>query len=209
MQLRNGGAKGRLERGLGEKLFLFGSKELSGKSPFDRRAYAPGQHGQSKKKPTQYGRQLREKQKVRCIYGIRTERQFRNYFKKAEKLQGEKGVNLLQLLELRLDAIVYSLGFATTMAEARQLVSHRSVNVNDQRVDIPSYQVKVGDVVSIAEKAQQQVRIKDAIELSKSRKDKSWINVNGFKGTVLALPNKDEMVHQGINEALIVELYSK
>ena len=169
----------------------------------------PGQHGDKKPRLSDYGLQLREKQKIRRLYGV-LERQFRNYYKKAAKLKGSKGENLMVLLEQRLDNVVYRMGFASTRAEARQLVSHKSILVNDQVVNIPSYQVAPGDVVSIRERAKAQGRIKAAIALSEQRTPCEWINVdlNSFKGTFVALPTLNDL-SADYNVNLVVELYSK
>ncbi len=171
---------------------------------------APGQHGANKARLSDYGMQLREKQKVRRIYGV-LERQFRNYYKKASRMNGNTGENLLQLLEARLDNVVYRMGFGSTRMEARQLVSHKAITVNDQIVNIPSYQVKPSDVVAVREKAKKQLRIKAAIDLSGQRATKpTWIDVDHdhMKGTYKNNPERSELPAD-IKEALIVELYSK
>ena len=169
----------------------------------------PGQHGAKRGRPSDFGLQLREKQKVRRIYGV-LENQFRRYYKEASRLKGSTGVNLLQLLECRLDNVIYRMGFASTRAEARQLVSHKLVVVNGQVVNVPSFQVQTGDVVSIREKAKEQARIKQAVELAANRTDISWIDVDTSKleGTFKMLPERSEL-SADINEQLIVELYSK
>lgn len=172
---------------------------------------APGQHGAARRqKQSDYALQLREKQKVRRTYGV-LERQFRNYYKAAARRRGATGSNLLQLLESRLDNMVYRMGFAVTRAQARQLVSHKAIEVNGQPVNIPSFQVKATDVVSVREKAKKQLRIQEAITLSQEMDlIASWVDVDQSKmqGTVKALPERSDLP-QDINENLIVELYSK
>lgn len=169
----------------------------------------PGVHGARRGRETEYGVQLREKQKVRRIYGI-MERQFRNYFKKAARLKGSTGENLLRLLESRLDNVVYRMGFGTTRAESRQLVSHRAVLVNDKVVNIPSYEIMPGDVVSIKEAKKKQLRIQGALALSQSRAACGWVEVdaNELKGTYKQFPDRADLPSD-IIEKLIVELYSK
>lgn len=171
----------------------------------------PGQHGASRRlRLSDYAVQLREKQKLRRIYGI-LERQFRNYYKKASTLKGATGENLLKLLETRLDNVVYRMGFAVTRAQARQLVSHKAVLVNGSAVNIPSYAVKAGDVISIAERARDQLRIKEALQLSAELDlAPSWVEVdaNKLSGTFKAVPERSDLPSD-INENLIVELYSK
>lgn len=170
---------------------------------------APGQHGARRGRLSDYGVQLREKQKVRRIYGV-LEKQFRNYYKEAARLKGATGENLLQLLESRLDNVVYRMGFGSTRAEARQLVSHKGILVNGSVVNIPSYQVKPGDVVSVREKAKKQLRIQAALSISEQRGEQVWIDVNSEKleGTFKAKPERADLPSE-INENLIVELYSK
>jgi small subunit ribosomal protein S4 len=170
---------------------------------------APGQHGSKKARLSDYGVQLREKQKVRRIYGI-LENQFRRYYAEASRKKGSTGETLLKLLESRLDNVVYRTGFAVTRAEARQLVNHKGVLVNGKSVNIPSYQVKPGDVISVAEKAKNQGRIKNALEVAKQRTVSSWIERDDSKlaATFKALPDRSEL-SADINEQLIVELYSK
>ena len=169
----------------------------------------PGQHGAARGRLSDYGLQLREKQKVRRIYGV-LEKQFRNYYKEAARLKGATGENLLQLLERRLDNVVYRMGFGATRAESRQLVSHKAILINGKTVNIPSYLVKPSDVVSIREKAKNQSRIKAAIELSQQREAISWVEVDEKKmeGTFKSLPERSDLPAE-INENLIVELYSK
>jgi len=173
-------------------------------------AVAPGQHGaKSGGKLSDYGIQLREKQKIRSIYGI-LERQFRKYFAEAERRKGSTGENLLKLLESRLDNVVYRMGFGSTRAEARQLVSHKSICVNGSLVNIPSYLVKSGDVVSIAEKSQKQVRISEALSLSEQIGFPAWVDVNAKKmeGLFKTAPERSEL-SSDMNEQLVVEFYSK
>ena len=192
------------------KLFLKGERCYSDKCSFERRAYAPGQHGQNRfRKVSDYALQLREKQKVRRIYGV-LEKQFRNYYKKAAGTKGSTGENLLQLLEGRLDNVVYRMGFASSRAESRQLVRHNGISVNGTRVNIPSYQVQPSDVVGITEKGRSQSRIASAIELAQQRGFSDWIDVDTKKveGVYKARPERSELPAD-INEHLIVELYSK
>jgi len=192
----------------GEKLFLKGNRCLSEKCSIEKRGFAPGQHGQNmRRKVSEYGVQLREKQKVRRIYGV-LERQFRIYFKKAEAKKGVTGENLLQMLECRLDNIVYRLGFAPSRKSARQLVRHRHFTVNDRIVDIPSFQVKVNDIVKVKDKSKSM----DIIHLAlKDRGEEiSWLRLNkaGLEGELLQIPKRDE-IPTPAQEQLIVELYSK
>lgn len=170
---------------------------------------APGQHGARRGRETEHGTQLREKQKVKRIYGI-LEKQFENYFKKANRLKGSTGENLLKLLERRLDNVVYRLGFGSTRAEARQLVTHRSILVNGKVVNIPSYLVSPGDVVSIREKSKSQLRIQSALTLAQGRPASDWLelDVAALSGTFKQIPDRDRLPPD-INEQLIVELYSK
>jgi small subunit ribosomal protein S4 len=169
----------------------------------------PGQHGARRGRLSDYGVQLREKQKVRRIYGV-LEKQFRNYYKEAARLKGATGENLLQLLESRLDNVVYRIGFGSTRAEARQLVSHKAILVNGKTVNIPSYQVKAGDVVSLREKAKKQLRVQSAMALAAQRGEPEWIevNVDKLEATFKAVPERQDL-SSDINENLIVELYSK
>ncbi len=169
----------------------------------------PGVHGAGRGRLSEFGMQLREKQKVRRIYGV-LEKQFRNYYKKASGQKGATGENLLRLLEQRLDNIVYRMGFGSTRAEARQLVGHKAVLVNGKIVNIPSYSVQPGDVISIREKAKNQQRIKDALELRKQREIEEWISVDekAMEGTFKSIPERSELPSE-IQENLIVELYSK
>ena len=170
---------------------------------------APGQHGARRGRLSDYGVQLREKQKVRRIYGV-LEKQFRNYYKQAARLKGATGENLLQLLESRLDNVVYRMGFGSTRAEARQLVSHKGILVNGAVVNVPSYQVKPGDTVSVREKAKKQLRIQASLSIAEQRGEPVWIEVNSDKleGTFKSKPERQDLPSE-INENLIVELYSK
>jgi small subunit ribosomal protein S4 len=184
----------------------------SGVRPLDSKCKAetpPGQHGARRQRPSDYAVQLREKQKVRRIYGV-LERQFRSYYKRADRQKGATGENLLRLLEGRLDNVVYRMGFGATRAEARQLVSHKSIEVNGEAVNIPSYQVQPGDVVAVREKARSQLRIQAALQLAAQRAPVEWIEVDGTKlsGTFKRHPDRGELPSE-INENLIVELYSK
>lgn len=169
----------------------------------------PGQHGDRRGRLSDYGVQLREKQKVRRMYGV-LEKQFRNYFKKAAQTKGSTGEILLKLLECRLDNVVYRMGFGSTRSEARQLVSHKAIMVNDTIVNIPSYQVQAGDKVSIREKARKQTRIQDSLNLAEQHGFPEWIEVDlkGMSGTFKSVPERSELPAE-INESLIVELYSK
>lgn len=197
----------KLSRREGTDLFLkSGVRSLDSKCKADA---VPGVHGARRGRLSDYGLQLREKQKVRRIYGV-LERQFRNYYKKAASLNGSTGENLLKLLEGRLDNVVYRMGFGSTRAEARQIVSHRSVTVNGQVVNVASYQVTAGDVVAVREKAKNQLRIKNALNLASQRTVVEWLEVDATKmeGTFKALPERAEL-SADINEQLIVELYSK
>ncbi|MFW5875960.1 MAG: 30S ribosomal protein S4 [Myxococcota bacterium] len=193
----------------GMKLFLKGERCFTDKCAFDRRPYPPGQHGQRRMKFTEYGIRLREKQKVRRIYGVQ-EAQFRSYFAEADRVMGVTGQNLLGLLERRLDSAVYRLGFARTRSEARQLVKHRHFLVNGKRVDIPSFLVKPGDEVSIREKSRNKGVFADSIEQAERRGVPEWLEVdkNTFTGTVKAMPNREEITLP-IQEQLIVEFYSR
>lgn len=199
----------RLCRREGEKLFLKGERCYTNKCAVARRAYAPGQHGQAKKKLSEYGVQLREKQKARRFYGI-LEGQFRKYFEMAVNKKGITGENLLQILETRLDNTVYRLGLGTSRPEARQLVRHGHFTVNGKRVNIPSYLLKVGDVISVAEKIKNSPKIKAVIDIAGSKVIPKWLDYNPdtLTGTVVALPSRDD-IDLPIKEHLIVELYSK
>ena len=194
----------------GMKLFLKGERCYSDRCAFDRRGYPPGQHGQRRGKFSDYGIQLREKQKVRRMYGL-SERQFRNYFARADQQKGITGTNLLVLLERRLDNTCYRLGFTTSRQEARQLVNHAHFTVNGRKVDVASYLVKPGDTIEVKEKSQKLDRIKEALEGVARRGVPSWLELdaNTLKGVVKAWPNREELTTPPIQEQLIVELYSK
>ncbi len=207
---RNLDAKCRQCRREGEKLFLKGEKCFTDKCAVERRSYAPGQHGQkSGQRLSDYGKQLREKQKIRRIYGV-LERQFRKTYAEASRSKGVTRERLLQLLETRLDSVAYRMGFGASRTESRQLVRHNGVRVNGKRVNIPSYQVKPGDVVEVAEKAKAQLRVKAAAEAAESRGIPDWMEVDAkaLKGTFKALPTRPELP-SSINESLVIELYSK
>jgi small subunit ribosomal protein S4 len=207
---RNLDPKCRQCRREGEKLFLKGEKCFTDKCAVERRAYPPGQHGQKKNnRMSDYGGQLREKQKVRRIYGM-LEGQFRLTYRAAEVQRGITGENLLQILESRLDNVSYRMGFGASRSEARQVVRHNGILVNGKRVNIPSYQVSPGDVVEIAEKARAQLRVKAAVQAAEQRGFPEWIEVDAkaMKGTYKAKPQRSELPAT-INEHLIVELYSK
>jgi small subunit ribosomal protein S4 len=201
------GPKCKLSRREGTDLFLkSGVRPLDSKCKLDR---PPGQHGSRRTRLSDYGLQLREKQKVRRIYGV-LERQFRRYYQEASRQRGATGEVLLQLLESRLDNVAYRMGFGSTRAEARQLVGHGAIEVNGKRVNIPSYQVQPGDVVSIREKAKNQVRLQASVELAQQQGSVGWIDVDPKKmeGTYKARPDRADLPAE-INEHLIVELYSK
>jgi len=197
----------KLSRREGTDLFLkSGVRPLESKC---RSESAPGQHGQRRGRLSDYGVQLREKQKVRRIYGV-LEKQFRNYYKAAAKIKGNTGENLLTLLETRLDNVVYRMGFGSTRAESRQLVAHNAILVNGQKVNIPSYNVQVGDVVSLREKSKKQLRVQTALQLASQRGEVEWVSVDSSKmeGTFSRNPDRADLPAE-INENLIVELYSK
>ncbi len=192
------------------KLFLKGDRCYTDKCGFERRAYPPGQHGQARRrKASNYGEQLREKQKVKRIYGI-AERQFRGYYFKASRLKGVTGENLLVLLERRLDNIVYRLGFASDHAQARQLVRHGHFSVNGRRINIPSYLVRVGDVVAVRDKSRKVKVVEESLGSVERRGVPQWLELDKekFSGRVRALPAREEFT-MPIREQLIVELYSK
>jgi small subunit ribosomal protein S4 len=207
---RNLDPKCRQCRREGEKLFLKGEKCFTDKCGVERRAYPPGQHGQKKNsRLSDYGGQLREKQKVRRIYGM-LEHQFRLTYRSAEIQRGITGENLLQLLESRLDNVSYRMGFGASRSEARQVVRHNGILVNGKRVNIPSYQVRTGDVVEIADSAKKQLRVKAALQAAEQRGFPEWVEVDSkaMKGTYKSKPQRSELP-ASINEHLIVELYSK
>ena len=203
------GAVCRLCRREGQKLFLKGERCYSEKCSVGLRGYAPGQHGQGRKKSSEYGMQLRAKQTARRFYGVQ-ENQFHHYFEIAERKQGITGDNLLRILESRLDNVVYRVGFASSRAEARQLVGHGHYEVNGKRVDIASYLLKAGDVVSICEKSRASEKIKAVVEANSARPVPEWIDVdrNNLSAKVIALPTR-EQIEAPVDEQLIVEYYSK
>ncbi|ACR14656.1 30S ribosomal protein S4 [Teredinibacter turnerae] len=197
----------KLSRREGTDLFL-----KSGVRPLESKCKAetaPGQHGQRRGRLSDYGVQLREKQKVRRTYGL-LEKQFRSYYKEAARLKGATGENLLKLLESRLDNVVYRMGFGATRAESRQLVSHKAILVNGKALNIPSYQVSEGDVIAVREKSKNQLRIQNALGIAAQRPDVEWVDVNADKkeGTFKRVPDRVDLPAD-INENLIVELYSK
>jgi len=197
----------KLSRREGTDLFLkSGIKPLEAKCKLE---VPPGGPGQRRPRLSDYGVQLREKQKLRRMYGV-LERQFRNYYKKASKVKGSTGENLLRMLEARLDNVVYRMGFASTRAEARQLVSHRGIVVNDRIVNIPSYQLKAGDKVAVRQRAKAQTRIQAALDIAGQVGFPEWVEVDdkNMEGTLKSLPERDEILPE-INENLVVELYSK
>ena len=206
---RYSGAVCRLCPREGQKLYLKGERCYSDKCSVALRGYAPGQHGQGRKKSSEYGMQLRAKQTARRFYGVQ-ENQFHHYFEIAERKQGITGDNLLRILESRLDNVVYRVGFASSRAEARQLVGHGHFEVNGKRVDIASYLLKAGDVVSICEKSRSSEKIKAVVEANSARPVPQWIDVNRDQLTakVIALPTRDQ-IEAPVDEQLIVEFYSK
>ncbi len=199
----------RIERRLGVSLELKGERRLAGKSALDRRPYAPGQHGQRRAKVSEYGQQLKEKQKIKYYYGV-LEKQFRKFFKEANRQEGSTGENLIKLLERRLDNVVYRMGFATTRRFARQLVTHGHVLVNGKKVNIPSYIVKEGDRIEIREKSKNNPQIKRALELTAQTGIAPWVDVDKEKmvGVFQRIPERSE-VNIPVEERLVVELYSK
>jgi len=199
----------RLCRREGEKLFLKGERCYSNKCSVAKRAYAPGQHGQQRKKMSEYGMQLREKQKARRFYGI-LESQFRKYFEMAVKRQGVTGENLLKILESRIDNVVYRLGLATSRPEARQLVRHGHFTLNGKKVNIPSILLKPGDVIAVTDKFRGSEKLKSVVEIAGGRVIPKWLefDAENLTGKVLALPEREE-IDLPIKEHLIVELYSK
>jgi small subunit ribosomal protein S4 len=193
----------------GLKLFLKGERCYTDKCAIERRNYPPGEHGQARPKFSEYSIQLREKQKLRRIYGV-LEDQFRRYFQQADRTKGVTGETLLQLLERRLDNVVYRLGFSTSRAEARQLVRHGHFRVNGRKVDIPSFSVRVGDQITVRDRSHKVARIVESLELAQRRGVPEWLEIQpeSFTGKVKALPTRAEMT-MPINEKLVVELYSK
>jgi small subunit ribosomal protein S4 len=192
------------------KLFLKGERCYTDRCGVERRGYPPGQHGQRRIKLSEYGIQLREKQKVKRIYGV-SERQFRNYFAKADRQKGITGTNLLMLLERRLDNAVYRLGFTNSRQEARQLVGHGHFLINGRKVNIPAYLVKPGDVIEVKETRKEMDRVKEALEGVARRGVPSWLELEqaNLRGVVKGWPNREELTTPPIQEQLIVELYSK
>lgn len=203
------GAVCRLCRREGEKLFLKGERCYTGKCAIDRRPYAPGDHGKRRTKISEYGLQLRQKQKAKRIYGV-LETQFRNYFEEADRRKGITGENLLIILETRLDNVVYRAGLGRSRTEARQVVRHNHITVNGKKVNIPSYQVKQGDVIEVKEKSLNIQRFKDIIETTASRIIPEWLDVDAENKTikVVSAPTR-EQIDSTVEETLIVELYSK
>ena len=201
------GATCRLCRREGQKLFLKGDRCFTDKCAFVRRSYAPGQHGAAKKKMSNYGVQLREKQKARRIYGV-LEKQFRAYYEKAEHMKGISGENLLKLLEMRLDNVVYRLGYGASRNEARQLVTHGHFLVNGVKTDIPSYRVNVGDVIEVRERSLNLAVIKEALENKVATPAFVEVDTNKLTGKLTRLPERSEL-NSEINESLIVEYYNR
>ena len=199
----------KIERRFGVSLNLKGERRLAGKSALEKRPYGPGQHGQRRKKISEYGLQLNEKQKAKFMYGV-SEKQFRNLFKEANRQEGNTGENLIALLERRLDNVVYRMGFATTRRFARQLVSHGHILVDGKRVNIPSYRVKPGQKIEIREKSKNNPQIKRSIELTNQTGIVDWVDVDKDKlfGIFTKVPKREE-VEIPVEERLIVELYSK
>lgn len=201
------GATCRLCRREGMKLFLKGDRCYTDKCAYSRRSYAPGQHGANKKKLSDYGVQLREKQKAKRIYGV-LESQFRTYYEKADNIKGITGENLLRLLEMRLDNVVFRLGFGSSRNEARQLVTHGHFLVNGKKVDIASYRVSVNDVISVCEKSRGSEKFKTFVENPKALPKWLEANLENYEGKVVAEPARED-IDVPVNETLIVELYSK
>lgn len=199
----------RLCRREGEKLFLKGDRCYTEKCAVDRRSYPPGQHGQGRHKVSEYGLHLREKQKVRRIYGV-LERQFERYYDRASRQKGITGENLLRILEMRLDNIVYRMGFAASRSQARQLVLHEHIAVNGEKVDIASYELQVGDVVTVRGNSRNMQLIKENIEAAQGRAVPEWLEVNldQMEGKILAVPTREQM-DISVQEHLIVEYYSR
>ena len=199
----------KLERRLGVSLALKGERRLAGKSALDKRPYAPGQHGQRRTKISEYGLQLREKQKAKFMYGV-SEKQFRKLFQEAARRDGNTGTNLVLLIERRLDNVVYRMGFATTRRNSRQLVTHGHILVNGKKVDIPSYQVSVGDRVEVCEKTKNNAQVVRSLELTAQTGIVPWVDVETSKamGVFTRIPEREEVIIP-VEERLIVELYSK
>ncbi|MFC1591536.1 30S ribosomal protein S4 [Thermodesulfobacteriota bacterium] len=203
------GSKCRMCRRENMKLFLKGERCYTDSCAFERRQYPPGQHGQGRSKFSAYGEQLREKQKVKRIYGV-LEKQFRNYYKTANLKKGVTGENLIALLESRLDNMVYRLGFAASRSEGRQLIKHGHFMVNGRKVNIPSYLVKPEDVVQLREKSRKIPHVKESMDIALQRGMPQWLELDGekFEGKIIALPQRDQIT-MPMREQLIVELYSK
>jgi len=203
------GPREKLERRLGVDLGLKGERRLAGKSALDKRPYPPGQHGQRRAKVSEYGLQLQEKQKAKILYGV-SEKQFRRYFKEAARREGNTGANLIKLLETRLDNVVYRMGFATTRAFARQLVTHCHILVDGKKVNIPSYLVKPGQKIEIKEKTKNNPQIQRSLELTEQTGIVDWVEIDKEKvsGVFVRVPEREE-VSIPVEERLIVELYSK
>lgn len=203
------GPQCKLCRREGLKLYLKGDRCYSAKCAIDRRSYPPGQHGQSRKKVSEYGTQLREKQKVRRIYGV-MEKQFRTYFAKADRQQGITGENLLRLLERRMDNVIFRIGLGASRVEARQLVCHGHFIVNGRKVDIPSFLVKVGDVIAVRDSSKESPRVKELMERAAEKSHPAWVEYDSdaAQGRIVAMPRRDE-IDAPIQEHLIVELYSR
>jgi len=203
------GAKCRLCRRQGEKLFLKGEKCHTAKCAVENRSFPPGQHGTRRTRLTDYAVQLREKQKVRRVYGV-LEAQFKSYYAEADRRKGSTGENLLKLLECRLDNVAYRMGIGASRSEARQLVRHNAVTINGKKVNIPSYQVKPGDELAVAEKAKKQLRIKASLDFAQQQGFADWVQVDSDKmaGVFKTCPERSDLPAE-INEHLIVELYSK
>ena len=199
----------RLCRREGEKLFIKGEKCNKQACPINKRAFPPGQHGKGRRKMSEYGQQLREKQKAKRIYGL-MEAQFRGYFDIAANMKGITGENMLRLLEMRLDNVMYRLGYGRSRTEARQIVRHNLITVNGKKVNIPSYQLKVGDVIEIREKSRSLQRFKDVLDVTGSRIVPEWLTAEheALRGTVSSLPTR-EQITVPVRETLIVEFYSK
>jgi len=203
------GPKCRQCRREGGKLFLKGEKCFSSSCPIEERSFPPGQHGQRRTRLSDYALQLREKQKIRRIYGV-LEKQFRIYYKQADRLKGSTGDNLLQLLEARLDNVVFRMGFAASRSEARQLVRHNGITLNGRKMNIPSHLVRPGDVIAVSERANNQLRVQAALDMQEQRGFDEWLEVDTKRkeGTFKALPERSELPAD-LKEHLVVELYSK
>ncbi|MFD2172319.1 30S ribosomal protein S4 [Tumebacillus lipolyticus] len=199
----------RLCRREGLKLYLKGERCYTDKCAIDRRAYAPGQHGQARKKVSEYGTQLREKQKARRVYGV-LEKQFRAYYEEANRRKGITGETLLQILESRLDNVVFRSGFAASRPEARQIVKHGHILVNGKRVDIPSYLTQAGDVIAFADNSQENPRVKELLESAESKAVVAWLerDLNTKSARIVRVPSRDE-IDVPVAEQMIVELYSR